>query len=62
MRAREYRVLEEAIERGLSIGYQRAYKHTDKPAPADIWAAQHREIMWAIDEYFTFDGEIKCGD
>ena len=62
MRAKEYKVLEEAIERGLSIGYQRAYKHSDHPAPADIWAAQSREIMIEVDSYFTFDGEIKCGD
>ena len=32
MKANEYKILEECVERGVDYGYQRAFKHTDNPS------------------------------
>lgn len=57
MKAKEYDLLRECIEDGIRLGYQRAYKHTDKPALEDVWDMQSREVMMQIDEWFTFPEE-----
>lgn len=55
MRAKTRVLIEQCIEDGIRLGYQRAYKHTDKPAIEDVWAMQEREVMMQIDEWFEFD-------
>jgi len=57
MRAREYRVLEMAIEYGIELGWNRAHKHTDTPDPEQVKQSIHREVSNAIDEWFIHEGE-----
>jgi hypothetical protein len=51
-------LLEECIEAGLQIGYNRAHKHIDKPFEEQIWEQQQSAIMGEIFERFDFE-ELK---
>ena len=55
MKANEYKVLCDAIERGIDYGWRRAYKHDDNPTAATI--KQHIEdaLLNEICEYFIFE-------
>ena len=55
MRAREYELLKECVERGIGSGYVKAHKHTDKPVPEQIWDTQVQYVMNEINEWFVFD-------
>lgn len=58
MKPKTYRVLEEAIETGISFGIIRAFKHTEAPSRDVLHENLEREIMNAIHEWFEFD-EVK---
>lgn len=58
MKVNEYKVLQDCIERGISIGYSRAFKHTDTPSDQAIKSAIEDAVMLEICEYFEFD-EVK---
>ncbi len=49
-----YRIVSDAIERGLALGYQRAFKHTETPDKEAILESQERSVMECLDEYLTF--------
>jgi len=51
----EYKVLSEAVEEGVSYGYQRAFKYSDDPTPDAIQAAIVDAVMLQVCEYFYFD-------
>lgn len=55
MKVNEYKVLTEAIERGISYGWNRAYKHTDNPTADAIKTQIEDAIMQEICEYFDFN-------
>ena len=55
MKANEYKILEECVERGVDYGYQRAFKHTDNPSEDVIKECISRNIMMEICEYFNFE-------
>lgn len=55
MRANEYRLLDEAVEMGVTRGYNRAFKHTDAPTEEQIKDSIHNAVMGAICEWFIFD-------
>lgn len=55
MRADEYRVLADCVERGVALGWNRAHKHEDVPEAESIREHIERETMNAITEYFWFD-------
>lgn len=55
MKANEYKVLSEAVEEGVSYGYQRAFKYSDDPTPDAIQAAIVDAVMLQICEYFFFE-------
>lgn len=57
MRANEYLILDEAVENGVSYGYERAHKHTDNPDAESIKDAIRLAVMNEICQYFFFDGE-----
>ena len=57
MKTRIYYVLSRAVEEGISYGWQRAHKHTDKPDEAHILDQIEQAIMNAICETFSFDDE-----
>jgi hypothetical protein len=54
MRVKEYRVLEECIERGIEFGWRRAHKHTDTPDPATIQCDIHHAVMNEMSDFFDF--------
>lgn len=55
MKAKEYTVLCEAIERGVSYGYMRAYKHNDNPSNEDVKIAIQNAVLTEICEWFDFE-------
>jgi hypothetical protein len=58
MRVKEYSVLVDCVERGITHGMNRAYKHSDTPARAYIEEQIADAVLLEINEYFTFDDEV----
>lgn len=54
MRPNAYRILDEAVERGVVVGWDRAHKHTDEPDSEHLCDAIYNAIMSEICEYFEF--------
>ena len=52
-----YRVMEEAVERGISIGWRRAHKHVESPDEVSIKDAVEQAVMNELCEYFKFGHE-----
>jgi len=46
--------MENAVETGLLMGWNRAHKHTDTPDPGSIREYQYEAIMQEICEAFDF--------
>lgn len=57
MRVNEYRVIDEAVDVGIGIGWTRAHKYTDHPTGEDIRNAIRDAVMNEICEWFVFTGE-----
>jgi|688.fasta_scaffold1186455_2 hypothetical protein len=55
MKANYYKIITECIDHGISLGYNRAYKHTDKPENSVIKEKISDAIMELISENFIFD-------
>lgn len=55
MKAREYPLMLDCVERGVSLGLRKARKHCDDPTDAEIVAAISEAVMAEIAEYWTFD-------
>ena len=55
VRAREYRLLEEAVEVGVSLGWQHAHKHDTAPSEDAICAHIVEDVLTEICERFMFD-------
>ena len=49
-----YRVMSDAVERGVAYGWQRAHKHTDKPDETAILSAIEEAVTNEMCEYFWF--------
>lgn len=62
MRAKTYTILERAIEEGLTRGWNRAHKHTDKPSEEHIKNEILAAVMGNICEVFSFDDEELRGE
>jgi len=62
MKANEYKILCECVERGAKYGYHRAHKHTDSPSSDLVCSAVAEAILLEITEYFEFDSEIPNKD
>ena len=58
MRVRTSIVLEDCIDKGIELGWNRAYKHVDNPSPDDIKFHIERSISESVSEYFNFDDEL----
>ena len=58
MRAKEYPVLVDCIERGVVYGMNRAYKHSDTPSPEYINEQIADAVLLEICEYFNFDIDV----
>jgi hypothetical protein len=59
MKAREYDLMQLAVEDGVAIGYARAYKHTDEPSEHEMKDHLQREIMNQICEWFDFEDQSR---
>jgi hypothetical protein len=55
MKANTYKILTDAVERGIQYGWNRAHKHTDTPDDREIRQQIETSVMSEICEYFTFD-------
>ena len=49
-----YRVLSEAVERGVAYGYNRAHKHTDTPSEEAVKQQVYDAVMQELSEAFDF--------
>ena len=54
MKPKTYNILRDAIERGISYGVRRAYKHTDTPSEATLEHEIDMAIWNEIHECFDF--------
>ena len=55
MKAKEYVVLQMAVESGVKYGVRRAYKHTDATEPTDSQVEEIiMQVMNSICEWFDF--------
>jgi len=55
MRVNAYNVLSRAVEEGVTVGWTRAHKHTDKPTRQTVEDQIVNEVLNAISEVFDFD-------
>lgn len=58
MKAKEYLLLRECVERGVVRGWNRAHKYVDAPEPENIRDNIEECVLAEICEYFTFDDEV----
>ena len=54
MMVKEYTLLMECIEDGISTGYRRAFKHTEEPGEEYIKEKIFEAVQNEICEYFEF--------
>ena len=54
MRANEFKLMSECIERGTAFGLTRAYKHYEPPTREQIQQYIEESVMNEICEYFNF--------
>lgn len=57
LRPKTYRVLEQAVEEGILLGWNRAHKHEDQPHEETIKDVIRANVMLTISEWFHFDDE-----
>ena len=55
MKAKEYKILVDCVERGIEYGMSRAYKHTDNPTMDHIISQLNDGVLNEICEHFQFD-------
>lgn len=55
MKANDYKVLNEAIERGVNYGYNRAFKYTSSPDTEHVINTIIEAVKTEISEWFDFD-------
>lgn len=55
MKPNYYKIIEDCIATGTSLGYERAHKHDDKPHSQVIEEKIITAIMEQINENFVFD-------
>lgn len=59
MKANEYKVLEDCVERGIDAGYAKAFKHTFHPEEHQLKEAINHYVLLEISEYFEFNENNK---
>lgn len=55
MRVKEYPVLVQAVENGVTLGWNRAHKHDSEPNDETVMAAVREAVLNEICEAFDFD-------
>ena len=57
MKPKLHKVLEIAVEQGVSYGYQRAHKHVENPTEGTIIDSIVEQVMNSLDDWFEFGEE-----
>ena len=57
MKPNFHKILEMAVEQGVSYGYRRAHKHVENPTEGAIIDNVVEQVMNSLDEYFDFEDE-----
>ena len=57
MKPKVHKILEMAVERGVSYGYRRAHKHIENPTEGAIIDNVVEQVMNSLDEWFDFEEE-----
>jgi hypothetical protein len=52
-----YKIINDAVEAGITIGWNRSYKHSDEPSKENIMNEIHSSIMNELFEILKFDDE-----
>jgi hypothetical protein len=55
MKPKLHKILETAVEQGVSYGYSRAHKHIENPSEGAIIDSIVEQVMNSLDEWFDFD-------
>ena len=55
MKPKFFPVLEQCIDQGITLGYNRAHKHVDNPSQEIIEHEIYQAVMNEIFEWFDFD-------
>jgi hypothetical protein len=59
MKAKTYQLIQECVENGVQLGFNRAHKHTDTPSDDELQNKIIDSVMLEICEWFTFDEEAQ---
>lgn len=57
MKVKLYNLIQDAVEAGVSYGYNRAHKHTSTPAADEIKDQIEQAIMNELTKYLDFEDE-----
>jgi hypothetical protein len=57
MKPKFRKVLEIAVEQGVSYGYCRAHKHVENPTEGAIIDSIVEQVMNSLDDWFEFEDE-----
>jgi hypothetical protein len=57
MKPNFHKILETAVEQGVSYGYRRAHKHVENPTEGAIIDNVVEQVMNSLDEWFDFEDE-----
>ncbi len=57
MKPKFRKVLEIAVEQGVSYGYRRAHKHVENPTEGAVIDNVVEQVMNSLDEWFDFEDE-----
>lgn len=57
VKLKTYSILHDAVALGVEFGYNRAFKHTDKPEPEIVKERIVNEVMMALSGVMDLSGE-----
>ena len=57
MKPKFHKILEMAVEQGVSYGYRLAHKHIENPTEGAIIDNVVEQVMNSLDEWFDFEEE-----
>jgi hypothetical protein len=55
MKAKTYQLIQECVENGVQLGFNRAHKHTDTPSDEELQNKIIDSVMIEICEWFSFN-------
>lgn len=61
MKINLYALIDDAVERGVAMGHERAYRHADAPSREYVNSSISHEVMNAICEFVDF-GDFYAAD